>query len=65
MIDDLLRGLFRVASAEQAHIFPYQVEKYVRYEYELEPWFATMPLDMFKALERRLGWHYLIVAHPI
>jgi SAM-dependent methyltransferase len=65
MIDDLLRGLFRVVSAEQAHIFPYQVEKYVRYEYELEPWFAAMPPDMFKALERQLGWHYLIVATPI
>ncbi len=65
MIDDLLRGLFRVASAEQAHIFPYRIDSYLRYEYELEPWFAAMPPDMFKALERRLGWHFLIVAQPI
>ena len=65
MIDDLLRGLFRVTWAEQAHIFPYRIESYIRYEYELEPWFAAMPPDMFKALERRLGWHYLIVAQPI
>jgi hypothetical protein len=24
-----------------------------------------MPADMFAAMERRLGWHYLIVASPI
>lgn len=65
MIDELLSGLFRVSYAEQAHIFPYRIDKYVRYEYEPEPWFAAMPLDMFKALERQLGWHYLIVARPI
>ena len=65
MIDSLMDGLFRVVSAEQTHIFPYSVDKYIRYEYELEPWFAAMPPDMFKALERRLGWHYLIVARPI
>jgi SAM-dependent methyltransferase len=65
MIDDLLEGLFRVVSAEQAHIFPYRIEKYIQYEYEVEPWFAAMRPEMFEALERRLGWHYLIVARPV
>lgn len=65
MVEELLGGLFRVSSIEQAHIFPYQVDKYLRYEYEFEPWFAAMPADMFAAIERRLGWHYLIVANPI
>jgi SAM-dependent methyltransferase len=65
MIEELLDGLFAVVSAEQAHIFPYVVEKYVRYEYERQPWFAAMPKEMFAMLERRLGWHYLIVAKPI
>lgn len=65
MIDGVLDGLFEVVSAEQAHIFPYRIEKYIRYEYEAEPWFAAMPPEMFKALERNLGWHYLIVARPI
>jgi hypothetical protein len=49
----------------QAHIFPYVVEKYVRYEYELQPWFKAMPRELFAALERRLGWHLLITATPI
>lgn len=65
MIDDLLAGLFSISSLEQAHIFPYQIGKYIRYEYEVEPWFKAMPQAVFEALERSLGWHYLIVAKPI
>jgi SAM-dependent methyltransferase len=64
-IEELLGGLFTIASAEQTHIFPYVLEKYLRYEYELQPWFAAMPKSMFAALQRRLGWHYLIVGKPV
>ncbi len=55
---------FRIISIAQDHIFPYVVEKYVRYEYELQPWFAAMPPAMFRALQRRFGWHLLVVAKP-
>jgi SAM-dependent methyltransferase len=65
MVHDLYNGLFDVISAKQDHIFPYVVEKYINYEYELEPWFKTMPPEMFAALKRRLGWHMLIVGRPI
>jgi SAM-dependent methyltransferase len=65
MIEELFAGLFGVVSAEQAHIFPYVIEKYVHYEYEVQPWFRAMPKDMFEALERRLGWHWLIVGKPV
>jgi ubiquinone/menaquinone biosynthesis C-methylase UbiE len=65
MVHDLLEGLFDVLSATQAHIFPYIVEKYVNYEYELQPWFKAMPPEMFAALEQRLGWHMLIVGRPL
>lgn len=64
-IRDLLDGLFEVTEARQDHIFPYIVEQYVQYEYELQPWFAAMPPAMFHALERRFGWHYLITAKPL
>jgi hypothetical protein len=57
--------LFEISSLHQAHIFPYVVEKYVNYEYELQPWFKAMPPQMFAALERRLGWHMLIVGRPL
>lgn len=65
MVRALYKDLFEVMSVSQAHIFPYLVEKYVKYEYELQPWFKAMPPEMFAALERRLGWHMLIVARPI
>jgi SAM-dependent methyltransferase len=65
MVHDLYRGLFDVVCATQAHIFPYVVEKYVNYEYELQPWFKAMPREMFAALEQRLGWHMLIVGRPV
>jgi SAM-dependent methyltransferase len=65
MIDDLVSDFFTIVSVEQAHIFPYIVDKYVRYEYELQPWIAEMPKEAFAALERHLGWHYLIVAKPL
>lgn len=53
---------FKIVSIRQEHIFPYVVEKYVNYEYELQPWFKNMPKKMFRALEKRLGWHTLITA---
>jgi len=53
---------FSVKSIEQDHIFPYQVDKYIRYEYELEPWFQEMSIEMRKGMERHLGWHLLISA---
>ena len=65
MVHDLYKGLFDVVSATQTHIFPYVIEKYVNYEYELQPWFKAMGPEMFTALERRLGWHMLIVGRPV
>lgn len=64
MVRELYKQLFDIESISQAHIFPYVVEKYVDYQYELQPWFKAMPPKMFAALERRLGWHMLIVARP-
>lgn len=58
---ELLAG-FEILQMRRDHIFPYVIEKYVRHEYELQPWFKGMPVAMFRALERRFGWHQLIRA---
>jgi len=58
---ELLAG-FEILAMHQDHIFPYVIEKYLRYEYELQPWFKAMPVEMFRALERNFGWHRLIRA---
>jgi SAM-dependent methyltransferase len=57
----LMHG-YEIINVQQEHIFPYIIDKYVRYEYELQPWFAAMPKEMFRALEGRFGWHMLIWA---
>lgn len=60
---DEIRGLlskFREIEIKQDHIFKFNVEKYINYEYELEPWFEAMPKPMLKKLEESLGWHMLI-----
>ena len=51
---------FNITEIRNDHIFPYIVSKYINYEYEYEPWFKAMPADMFKALEKAMGWHKLI-----
>lgn len=51
---------FNVFEITQDHIFPYIIDKYKNYEYELQPWFKAMPREIFVALEKSLGWHLLI-----
>ena len=58
---ELLDG-YEVLSIEQDHIFPYQIEPYKKGEYIKQPWFESMPDEMFGTLEKNLGWHLLITA---
>ena len=63
-IRELLRD-FKIVELRKDHIFPYQIEKYIRYEYEREWYFRWMPKGLFRWLERRVGWHTLVVARPL
>ena len=56
---------FKVISVDQDHIFPFQVEPYKRGEYIKQPWFEHMPPDIFRVLEKRLGWHLMLTAEKI
>ena len=58
---ELLEG-YEVLSIEQDHIFSYQIEPYKKGEYLKQPWFESMPEQMFRTLEKNLGWHLLITA---
>lgn len=64
-VAQLLAPHFRVESIEQTHIFPWKIEDYVEHRYVKQPWFEAMPADVFDALQKRFGWHLLIVARPI
>jgi hypothetical protein len=61
----LLKGQFEATDIGQDHIWPFVVEKYIKYEYELQPWFKAMPPEMFDGLQKHLGWHMLIKAKPV
>lgn len=58
---DLL-GDFEVVSMAKDHIFPYRIPDYVQYRYVKNWYFRWLPDPWFHWLERRLGWHLLIVA---
>jgi len=53
---------FQVTDIQQDHIFPYEIEAYKRREYQLQPWFQSMPRKMFQTLEQHLGWHLMATA---
>ena len=60
-IRELLRD-FDIVEMRKEHIFPYAIDKYVRYEYQRLWYFRRIPGRLFRWLERRLGWHTLVVA---
>ena len=62
-VRELMDG-YEVTELRKDHIFPYVIDKYVNYEYEWVWYFRWMPMRLFRWLERRLGWHTLIVAKP-
>ena len=65
IIEILKESGFKTTSIGQSHIFPYQVEPYKNYKYLKQPWFETMPVEVFEVLEKNFGWHLLIDAEPI
>lgn len=54
------RNGFEVTDVHVDHVFPYRIHDYVDYRYVKEPYFRWMPPPLFRAFERRFGWHLLI-----
>ena len=53
---------FTILDIRKAHIFPWIIQKYIKYEYEKEDCFKNISDDFFQELESELGWHMLIKA---
>ena len=49
----------------QDHIFPYKIADYKEYRYVKEPYFESMPKNVYSALKKNFGWHLLIDAIKI
>jgi 2-polyprenyl-3-methyl-5-hydroxy-6-metoxy-1,4-benzoquinol methylase len=57
-----LFNAFADVQVDQDFIFPWNIEHYVKYEYVKQPWFEAMPPELFKIMERALGWHLMVTA---
>lgn len=53
---------FKNINIQQDHIFPYKIIPYKNNIYIKEDYFANMSNELFKLLEKRLGWHLCITA---
>ncbi|MCL5875968.1 MAG: class I SAM-dependent methyltransferase [Candidatus Dependentiae bacterium] len=51
-----------ILDIKKAHIFPWNIQKYITYEYEKEDCFKHMEPELFADMEEELGWHLLITA---
>lgn len=55
---------YDVFEVSKDHIFPYVIEKYIKYEYQYVWYFRWMPKFLFRLVERGFGWHTLVKARP-
>jgi ubiquinone/menaquinone biosynthesis C-methylase UbiE len=53
---------FKVVKIYKDHIFPYIIKDYKKYQYKKVWYFRYLPYSFFHWLEKRLGWHTLIIA---
>lgn len=57
----LLEG-FEILEIRKAHIFPYEIDAYRRFEYVKEPCWRNVSDERILELEKELGWHTLVRA---
>ncbi len=55
---------FDIVKIYKDHIFPYVIDDYKKYRYKKVWYFRYLPHFSFRWLEKKLGWHTLIVAKP-
>jgi 2-polyprenyl-3-methyl-5-hydroxy-6-metoxy-1,4-benzoquinol methylase len=58
----LIGSGFLIKDMSVDHIFPYRIPDYVQYRYVKEWYWRWMPAALFRALERRYGWHLCATA---
>lgn len=61
-VSKLLGEQFDIQEIFVDHIFPYQIQKYVKYEYQPEWYFRCLPKKVFRTLEQNFGWHLCLTA---
>lgn len=53
---------FNILDIKKEHIFPYRIDKYIKYEYQRVWYLRWMPRLLFRWLEKHFGLHTLVIA---
>jgi hypothetical protein len=53
---------YEITDIHKDHIFKWNVQKYIKYEYEVDDAWKNVSPENFRALEEELGWHTLVKA---
>jgi len=61
-IRELLAPWYEITDIHKDHIFKWNVQKYIKYEYEVDDAWKNVSPENFRALEEELGWHTLVKA---
>lgn len=61
-VKDLLNPWYTVTEIKKAHIFKWDIEKYIQKEYEIDETWKNVSESDFSSLEKELGWHTLVKA---
>jgi SAM-dependent methyltransferase len=61
-VENLVGDGFEIEDIFVDHIFPYQIPKYVKYEYEMEWYWKMLPKSVFRLFEKKFGWHLCLTA---
>ena len=61
-INELLKD-FKNIKIDQDHIFPYKIDEYKKYKYVKKEYFQSIPSDIFRSMEKILGWHLCITCN--
>jgi ubiquinone/menaquinone biosynthesis C-methylase UbiE len=56
---------FQAVSLKVDHIFPYRIQDYVQRRYVKVWYFRWMPQRLFRALEKKIGWHLCVTARKM
>lgn len=60
--ETLMGDGFKIENTFVDHIFPYQIPRYVKYDYAFEWYFRYLPKSVFRMLEKNIGWHLCLDA---
>ena len=61
-VKDLIGDGFEAENIFVDHIFPYRIPEYVKYNYVKDWYWQMLPESVFRAFEKRFGWHLCVTA---